>query len=178
MLGRLPLTPSDEAVEAIAQDHGWNDEFMVVCRANLPIQMSRLRPVPGNHEVPNMFRNQVSKASGAASSPESSSGGAASAWACDAFEISSCPCCDWTCEPVACDSVKVACLLLQLLWARGLLMSPPLLRILSRFRSWKDVERLKIELQLELHLRLAVTSRCAPSEYFSTIPCLLQGSLR
>eukprot|EP00438_Fugacium_kawagutii_P003396 Skav225500 [mRNA] locus=scaffold1721:99299:106847:+ [translate_table: standard] len=61
MLARLPLTPSDEAVELIASEHGWQDEFMVVSRASLPIQSTRLRPPVGNHEVPNMFRQQMER---------------------------------------------------------------------------------------------------------------------
>ena len=64
MLARLPLTPTDEAVEAIAREHGWQDEFMTISRANLPIQTTRLRPPVGNHEVPRMFRAQVAQRDG------------------------------------------------------------------------------------------------------------------
>lgn len=58
MLARLPLTPTDETVEAIALEVGWQEEFMTVSRATLPIATSRLRPVVGNREVPRMFAAQ------------------------------------------------------------------------------------------------------------------------
>lgn len=66
MLARLPLTPSDESVEAIAAELGWQEEFMTISRANLPIPVSRLRPPVGNHEVPQMFRAQRAVARAAA----------------------------------------------------------------------------------------------------------------
>lgn len=66
MLARLPLTHTDEAVEAIAQEHGWQEEFMTISRANLPIAVTRLRPPAGNHEVPQMFRAQRATAEAAA----------------------------------------------------------------------------------------------------------------
>ena len=60
LLARLPLTPTDEAVEAIALEIGWQEEFMTVSRATLPIATTRLRPVVGNREVPRMFAVQRS----------------------------------------------------------------------------------------------------------------------
>ena len=72
-IARLPLTVCDEAVEAVARDNGWEDSFMVVSKANLPIQTTRLRPPVGNQEVPTMFRAQSHRVAVAA---EAKAGGA------------------------------------------------------------------------------------------------------
>lgn len=69
MLARLPLAPTDEAVEAIGLEVGWQEEFMTVSRATLPIANTRLRPVVGNREVPRMFAAQRSAAATAGGPP-------------------------------------------------------------------------------------------------------------
>lgn len=67
LLGRLPLTPSDEAVEEIAVDLGWSDEFMNQARAPPPVKASA--PVPRSHDVAMMFRAQAAPVAPAAAPP-------------------------------------------------------------------------------------------------------------
>ena len=58
VLGRLPLTPSDESVEEIAGELGWSDEFMTQARAPLPLPKASA-PVPRSRDVAAMFRAQA-----------------------------------------------------------------------------------------------------------------------